>query len=1089
MVPLGSTIDTAEAIALETDFEISQFPEYEVRYYTFTIPEAGNYKASYTSATGYAYLNMQMGTVTGDYFETLAYSSYDGTVEYSFPAAGTYYLYVINYGSVDDVTLQIERAPISGTIDNPGSISLNASYTVDPITSDEQYFTFTIPAPGYYTVTYEASAGTDLNLVFGTLSYYWFNNLKEDKDGVLYYNFPYAGTFALQLTNYGTSGSVTFTIHAMTTPPPVETDGTITPSTTAGTEGGTLLELAAFDYDCKIYSFTAEAGKRYSAVAYKQTGNQYAQLNGSFSDAFGAGEVSWGGGTFGLEVAGLPLAVYEAESSGIYYLNVQGGSNEASSYILKIYSNTPAAPVLSPASFPDGTADPQEITITSEDNADIKYVCVTVDDTVLTYTAPFALDADTMLLAFAVKNGIYSGLVRGNYWFEGTKYPGFSPIVYIQPEGTVVSITGADEGDTIYYTTDATNPYSSATRQLYTEPSAITVGPGGLELMAIIRNSHGVYGSMGRVSYTKGTPTPSITNIPGYDGNPGANGDAFNAVLASSAGASIYYTLDGTAPTTSSTLYSEPIPINKNTRIRAIAVEDGIASEEMNQFLNITTPRSISIGDTVQGMSFDKYGEWFTFTVSESGVYKFEITPENQSSHGFVYLYDWYNGSHYPVSLYDNEGYLLPAYLYPIDDMNSMKYSFTPGTYKLKVSSLSNSDDNFSLKITPGIKAPVPSIPVDPDYYSIAYIKEGSLTLSTEESGGTVYYTLDGTDPATTVGGSTYEYTTPITLSTTESYQQITVKAITVVNAGTANAEASDVKTFTYRIVPGGLTINSIRHGYNGSYTFNSTDSYADNSYALRAGVPGESNAGYAITAIDYAIKLDDGNDTWIALGSVSGTAYSLAYTKTVNWSYSQTPFSGNAILRATASDVAGNTSIYEIPIKIVMSSPTAPANLTAASVEGGVRLDWDASTYVEGYGYYYLIYRGTALDQLNDLLGYVYYTNNKTFTDVISDPTGTTYYYGVKADTYYYGGGRSSGFSNIVSAVAAADTTQPVIYYVDIPAGIIRSSSTIYISASDNSGLKEIKAEVSLKDQNNWQQAGILTGTGLTYYSFDLSG
>jgi hypothetical protein len=678
MVPLGSTIDTAEAIALETDFEISQFPEYEVRYYTFTIPEAGNYKASYTSATGYAYLNMQMGTVTGDYFETLAYSSYDGTVEYSFPAAGTYYLYVINYGSVDDVTLQIERAPISGTIDNPGSISLNASYTVDPITSDEQYFTFTIPAPGYYTVTYEASAGTDLNLVFGTLSYYWFNNLKEDKDGVLYYNFPYAGTFALQLTNYGTSGSVTFTIHAMTTPPPVETDGTITPSTTAGTEGGTLLELAAFDYDCKIYSFTAEAGKRYSAVAYKQTGNQYAQLNGSFSDAFGAGEVSWGGGTFGLEVAGLPLAVYEAESSGIYYLNVQGGSNEASSYILKIYSNTPAAPVLSPASFPDGTADPQEITITSEDNADIKYVCVTVDDTVLTYTAPFALDADTMLLAFAVKNGIYSGLVRGNYWFEGTKYPGFSPIVYIQPEGTVVSITGADEGDTIYYTTDGTNPYSSATRQLYTEPSAITVGPGGLELMAIIRNSHGVYGSMGRVSYTKGTPTPSITNIPGYDGNPGANGDAFNAVLASSAGASIYYTLDGTAPTTSSTLYSEPIPINKNTRIRAIAVEDGIASEEMNQFLNITTPRSISIGDTVQGMSFDKYGEWFTFTVSESGVYKFEITPENQSSHGFVYLYDWYNGSHYPVSLYDNEGYLLPAYLYPIDDMNSMKYSFTP---------------------------------------------------------------------------------------------------------------------------------------------------------------------------------------------------------------------------------------------------------------------------------------------------------------------------------------------------------------------------------------------------------------------------
>ena len=44
------------------------------------------------------------------------------------------------------------------------------------------------------------------------------------------------------------------------------------------------------------------------------------------------------------------------------------------------------------------------------------------------------------------------------------------------------------------------------------------------------------------------------------------------------AGAKIYYTLDGTAPTASSTLYSSPIRISEKVTIKAIAVEDGKTS-------------------------------------------------------------------------------------------------------------------------------------------------------------------------------------------------------------------------------------------------------------------------------------------------------------------------------------------------------------------------------------------------------------------------------------------------------------------------------------------------------------------------------
>jgi hypothetical protein len=70
-------------------------------------------------------------------------------------------------------------------------------------------------------------------------------------------------------------------------------------------------------------------------------------------------------------------------------------------------------------------------------------------------------------------------------------------------------------------------------------------------------------------------------------------------------------------------------------------------------------------------MSVSQFGDWFSFTVNDAGTYKFEISPENATSHGFVYYYDWYNGSDYPVLLYDNEGTLLSNSLYPIDNANA----------------------------------------------------------------------------------------------------------------------------------------------------------------------------------------------------------------------------------------------------------------------------------------------------------------------------------------------------------------------------------------------------------------------------------
>lgn len=50
-------------------------------------------------------------------------------------------------------------------------------------------------------------------------------------------------------------------------------------------------------------------------------------------------------------------------------------------------------------------------------------------------------------------------------------------------------------------------------------------------------------------------------------------------ISSSTTGASIYYTTDGTTPTSDSTAYSAPITASTDTDYKAIAIKDGVESE------------------------------------------------------------------------------------------------------------------------------------------------------------------------------------------------------------------------------------------------------------------------------------------------------------------------------------------------------------------------------------------------------------------------------------------------------------------------------------------------------------------------------
>lgn len=66
------------------------------------------------------------------------------------------------------------------------------------------------------------------------------------------------------------------------------------------------------------------------------------------------------------------------------------------------------------------------------------------------------------------------------------------------------------------------------------------------------------------------------------------------ALSTTTEGASIYYTLDESTPTTSSTLYTAPIAITSNTVIKAIAEKDGVSSAIQTLKYSIKTEKTIA---------------------------------------------------------------------------------------------------------------------------------------------------------------------------------------------------------------------------------------------------------------------------------------------------------------------------------------------------------------------------------------------------------------------------------------------------------------------------------------------------------------
>ncbi len=141
-----------------------------------------------------------------------------------------------------------------------------------------------------------------------------------------------------------------------------------------------------------------------------------------------------------------------------------------------------------------------------------------------------------------------------------TAYPMFtpSPGVYYTPQS--VTLSDAMSGAIINYTLDGSTPTLSSPQ--YTAPIAVSANT---TIKAIATVPGYLTSTVGSGSYTFQTAPPTFSPSAGSYTTP--QSVTPNDITS---GTAIYYTINGSTPTTSSTPYTGPISVPTNTTIKAI---------------------------------------------------------------------------------------------------------------------------------------------------------------------------------------------------------------------------------------------------------------------------------------------------------------------------------------------------------------------------------------------------------------------------------------------------------------------------------------------------------------------------------------
>jgi len=305
-------------------------------------------------------------------------------------------------------------------------------------------------------------------------------------------------------------------------------------------------------------------------------------------------------------LASLNYSGFINSSNPAFILNSFASENTG----LLVQANPPVAVPLS--GIYTGT---QLVTLTtSSTGASIRYTTDGTDPSTTVgtlYSGPVSISSNALLKSIAFGTGFTDSPVVSANYIINCETPILSPVSGTYATGQHVTMSTATAGATLYYTTDGTQPTSASTPY----SSRITLNTNTTLGVVAIKNGMG-NSQISIENYTilSAVETPAFTP-------PAGNYNAVQNVTIASAtsDATIYYTIDGTTPSSNSLKYTGPVNIVTNLTIKAIAMKPGMLNSTVSmaaytiQILktsnpvftpapgNFTTPQSITISDTTSG--------------------------------------------------------------------------------------------------------------------------------------------------------------------------------------------------------------------------------------------------------------------------------------------------------------------------------------------------------------------------------------------------------------------------------------------------------------------------------------------------------
>ena len=353
------------------------------------------------------------------------------------------------------------------------------------------------------------------------------------------------------------------------------------------------------------------------------------------------------------------------------------------------------------------------------------------------------------------KGNLYGVTTSGGEYGFGTVFeytpvptvalPMFSLAEGTYPDTQTVTITDATAGATIYYTLNGTTPTTASTK--YTGPITVSTTE-TIEAIAVLTGD--ANSPVATATYIIQEPTVATPVISPAGGPTSIYTTPQTVTIAdATAGATIYYTTDGTVPTTSSPKYTGPFTVSTKTTVGAIAAETGylnsaIAGTEYIFQTNVTPPVFSPAAGTysaAQSVTITDHTAGATIYYTTNGT-----APTTASTK--------YTG---PIAVSSTET------IEAIGVASALKNSVV---------------SSATYTIGSGTAAAAPTFSVAAGTYAAAQ----TVALADATTGATIYYTTNGTTPAT----ASTKYTAPITVSATE-----TIEAIAAVAGYTNSAVAS----------------------------------------------------------------------------------------------------------------------------------------------------------------------------------------------------------------------------------------------------------------------------------------------------------